>query len=69
MATQQQFKVGDLVELKSGGAVMTVRFQNTTGTYTCQWFAGKKLDDGIFPHDSLKPAVLKPSVPLASDEK
>ncbi|WP_140132044.1 DUF2158 domain-containing protein, partial [Vibrio parahaemolyticus] len=21
--------------------------------YRCQWFAGKKLDNGIFPHDSL----------------
>lgn len=23
------------------------------GNYTCQWFAGKKLDRGVFPEESL----------------
>jgi uncharacterized protein YodC (DUF2158 family) len=24
-----------------------------TGEYKCQWFSGKKLDNGIFPEESL----------------
>lgn len=53
------FKVGDSVQLKSGGPQMTVQFVPRQGAsqYTCQWFAGKKLDSGNFPPDSLTPFV------------
>jgi uncharacterized protein YodC (DUF2158 family) len=27
----------------------------STSNYTCQWFAGKKLESGRFPESSLKP--------------
>jgi uncharacterized protein YodC (DUF2158 family) len=43
------YKVGDIVKLKSDPE-MTVRKVNTdmndqfSGSYQCQWFAGKKLD-------------------------
>ncbi|WP_152478502.1 YodC family protein [Halomonas sp. THAF12] len=51
-----QFVVGDIVKLRSGGPEMTVR--SVSGDepvgYTCQWFAGKKLENGYFPHDSLE---------------
>lgn len=47
-----KFKTGDLVQLKSGGPVMTVKERDSWG-YKCQWFAGKKLDIGSFPEDSL----------------
>ncbi|MBB4515850.1 YodC family protein [Paraburkholderia fungorum] len=52
----QTFKVGDIVQLKSGGPEMTVNSVPTGGGtyYQCQWFAGKKLESGHFPSDSLK---------------
>jgi len=56
-----KFKVGDLVVLKSNGPTMTIEkvavninTQEFVGTYRCQWFAGKKLDTGSFPEDSLE---------------
>ncbi len=60
MATQLTFKIGDIVQLKSGGPEMTVKSLPSTsnGTqYVCQWFAGKKLEQGSFPSDSLKTFV------------
>ncbi|WP_447894254.1 YodC family protein [Vreelandella sp. GE22] len=50
-----KFVVGDIVKLKSGGPEMTVNapIANPRG-YRCQWFAGKKLEQGIFPGDSLE---------------
>jgi uncharacterized protein YodC (DUF2158 family) len=53
------YNIGDIVKLKSGGPEMTVRKVNTnmseefSGNYQCQWFAGKKLDSGVFPQESL----------------
>ncbi|MDT3608025.1 YodC family protein [Cronobacter dublinensis] len=65
--TSPKFKIGDLVILKSGGPSMTVQkailnLQNDefTGLYQCQWFAGKKLETGKFPEDSLEPYIPKP---------
>jgi len=53
--------VGTIVKLKSGGPDMTVqevckRYDNEepTGSVDCQWFAGKKLEKGRFPVDSLE---------------
>lgn len=53
------FNTGDIVKLKSGGPDMTVQgTANTSGTHVyCQWFAGKKLERGNFPVDSLVPVV------------
>jgi uncharacterized protein YodC (DUF2158 family) len=50
------FAVGDVVRLVSGGPEMAVKFVPSThrSTYTCQWFAGKKLEQGEFPADSLE---------------
>jgi len=49
-----------MVKLKSGGPDMTINevltgaySKEPSGRYRCQWFAGKKLDNGIFPHQSL----------------
>lgn len=59
MKAEDLYSVGEIVKLKSGGPDMTIRKLTTnmdrqyTGSYECQWFAGKKLDTGIFPHDSL----------------
>jgi len=49
------FQAGDIVKLKSGGPEMTV--QSTASESAphlyCQWFAGKKLESGRFPTNSL----------------
>ena len=60
MAKAPQFDVGTIVKLKSGGPDMTIKgVTNTAGTSVgCQWFAGKKLENGIFPVDSLE--LVKP---------
>jgi uncharacterized protein YodC (DUF2158 family) len=53
--------LGSLVELKSGGPIMTVKsLQASNGRYICQWFAGKKLEQGEFPAESLQAATLPP---------
>ncbi|WP_074939181.1 YodC family protein [Ectopseudomonas composti] len=57
MAGNNVFKIGDIVRLKSGGPDMTIQVIPKPGyssQYKCQWFAGKKLEDGIFPPDSLE---------------
>lgn len=54
-----KYKIGDKVKLNVGGPDMAVKSINRnhndkfTGQYRCQWFAGKKLDSGDFPEDSL----------------
>ncbi len=57
---EAKYKVGDKVKLNVGGPDMAIRsveedyrYKTFTGNYKCQWFAGKKLDDGIFPEESL----------------
>lgn len=62
MSTNNIYNRGDIVKLKSGGPDMTVKEVITnsttdefTGSYRCQWFAGKKLDMGVFPQESLLP--------------
>ncbi|MGC2970456.1 YodC family protein [Paraburkholderia aspalathi] len=54
-----KFKIGDIVQLKSGGPEMTVQSipSSTSSSYRCQWFAGKKLESGPFPEESLKPVT------------
>ncbi len=56
MANPVKFAVGNIVRLKSGGPDMTVRtLPDPPAThYDCQWFAGKKLEAGRFPADSLE---------------
>lgn len=54
-----KYRIGDVVKLNAGGPEMSVFTINLkgddtfAGSYKCQWFAGKKLDSGIFREDSL----------------
>ena len=50
--SNQEFKTGDMVKLISGGPTMTVK-RIDYNSVECQWFAGKKLESGYFPPDSL----------------
>lgn len=61
---QPKYNIGDQVQLKSGGPCMTINeavrhhtSEEFLEKYKCQWFAGKKLDGGVFPEDSLMPYV------------
>lgn len=49
----QEFAVGTIVRLKSGGPEMTVKGWSSYQNWQCQWFAGKKLEQGYFETDSL----------------
>ncbi|MNG60919.1 hypothetical protein D3C81_18000 [compost metagenome] len=62
-----KYSVGTQVMLNSGGPIMTIQEATTSwtsekghywnGSYKCQWFAGKKLEFGTFPHSSIKIAT------------
>lgn len=59
--TKQKIEVGAIVKLKSGVPAMVVNevkidytTQQPDGTFRCQWFAGEKLDSGIFPMATLE---------------
>lgn len=57
MAEQQMLHAGQIVRLKSGGPEMTVHSETPVDgqtRYRCQWFAGKKLELGLFPRESLE---------------
>ncbi len=47
------FKVGDVVQLKSGGPKMTVTAEQAGGKLWCIWFAGD-----LAKGDEFKPEVL-----------
>ncbi|MBA7490817.1 hypothetical protein ES702_01360 [subsurface metagenome] len=52
--SSQEFKTGETVKLISGSPIMTVKsVDEYNGDVRCQWFAGKKLESGEFPPDSL----------------
>ncbi|MFP2273218.1 YodC family protein [Enterobacter ludwigii] len=53
------FTEGDLVVLKSGGPEMTIK-AIYSDEIVCQWFAGKKLEQGRFTLESLAFSVPKP---------
>lgn len=53
-----EFKIGDVVRMKSGGPRMTVSGEADGGALTCRWFNqdGRKFD---VQHASFKPEVLE----------
>lgn len=51
--SENNYDTGDLVRLKSGGPTMTVAQQSDVSGVKCQWFAGKKMESGWFPPESL----------------
>ena len=53
-----QYKVGDVVQLKSGSPSMTVTSVGTDGgvpTVWCSWFVSFKEEKGFFPADAVEP--------------
>jgi uncharacterized protein YodC (DUF2158 family) len=56
----KEYKTGDLVMLKSGSPVMTVKSVSSVDLVWCQWFSGKKLEAGQFAMASLVDAPTEP---------
>jgi uncharacterized protein YodC (DUF2158 family) len=49
----EQFREGDVVQLKSGGPLMTISKLGETGIY-CDWFIKDELKHGVFKPYQLK---------------
>lgn len=59
MSETEEFKIGDVVRLKSGGPDMTVVSLNENsmthkGQIKCQWFEKNRPQDSIFPSAALE---------------
>ena len=60
-----KYTVGDIVKLNAGGPDMSVlRIEDNSSPsikyyYKCQWFAGKKLESGMFPEANLIKVIPK----------
>lgn len=52
--SNDQFVIGNIVKLKSGGPDMTI-YSLERAHLSCQWFAGKKLERGVFHVDTIEP--------------
>ena len=48
-----KFQVGQVVQLRSGGPEMTVHAVLQGGLIHCQWFGGRKLEQGYFSPELL----------------
>lgn len=57
MAKNDGFEIGDLVQLLSGGPVMTVHsIHELGGMVGTTWFSGRKLERATFNPDTLRRA-------------
>jgi uncharacterized protein YodC (DUF2158 family) len=50
----EDFEIGDVVQLRSGGPKMTVHSLVSDGNVVCQWFEGNEVHEGHFPKEALK---------------
>jgi len=52
----EKFTSGDFVQLKSGGPKMTISGESSIrpGNFNCKWFAGSKLNQGVFAPEELQ---------------
>jgi uncharacterized protein YodC (DUF2158 family) len=58
--SQQEFEIGAIVKLNAGGPDMSVKsYRESVGIYVCQWFAGKKLEQGEFKADGLERVIFE----------
>lgn len=49
-----EFTIGDTVQLKSGGPVMTIEARNDSGSWHCIWFDKTDLKRGNFKAETLE---------------
>jgi uncharacterized protein YodC (DUF2158 family) len=50
----EDFEIGDVVQLRSGGPKMTVHSLVSDGDVVCQWFEGNEVHEENFPKEVLK---------------
>lgn len=48
------FKLGDTVQLKSGGPVMTLSYKNESGSWNATWFLNGEVKWATFHPETLK---------------
>ena len=53
------YKIGDLVQLKSGGPKMVISGGPFSGHYDCEWFAGSNNKSANYHGGTLEPWVEK----------
>ena len=61
MPPDNRYKIGDIVQLKSGGPKMTIDSLpsfNSQEHYGCTWFAGAKKERSSFHVDVVEAAVI-----------
>jgi uncharacterized protein YodC (DUF2158 family) len=54
---EKKFQPGDVVRVKSGGPPMTIVYYDEQEQVYCQWFDGKKRQDGTFEEVVLEKAL------------
>ena len=50
----ENFEIGDVVQLRSGGPKLTVRSVISDGDIVCQWFETDVVHEDKFPNEALK---------------
>lgn len=60
--TEQAFESGTVVQLASGGPIMTVQEARPSGDVVCVWFDKNRQNEGTFKALMLRP--YKPSGPM-----
>lgn len=63
-----EWKIGDVVVLKSGGPAMTIIEKTIGGQWHTQWMAGTDCKEGWFPPEALKEYVT-PTVMFSSSRR
>ena len=54
----EDFEIGDVVQLRSGGPRMTVQGLVSDGDVVCQWFEGNAIHEKSFPKEALRKVEL-----------
>ena len=53
----EDFEIGQVVQLRSGGPKMTIHSLVSDGDVVCQWFEGNDVHERNFPNEVLKKVV------------
>ena len=54
----EDFEIGDVVQLRSGGPKMTVHSLVSDCDVVCQWFEGNEVHEESFPREALRKVEL-----------
>jgi uncharacterized protein YodC (DUF2158 family) len=54
----EDFEIGDVVQLRSGGPKMTVHSLVSDCDVVCQWFEGNEVHEKSFPKEALRKVEL-----------